>query len=183
MNESILGIPGVDIFDATKFQDFRGDLQMGFVREQFKLHRYPYDVDTIAVSTSYPYVFKGLHLQIPDKRGVIGGKLVLLQKGRIWDVLLDVRKTSPMYGKYRGFLWDSSDQKQVFIPHGVAHGFLCLEESSTLIYAFIGDYKYEWEKSINWADPAIGLQLPAMPMMISAKDHTGMLLKDVDVGM
>ena len=121
---------------------------------------------------------RGLHFQVPPKAQA---KLVRCGRGAIFDVIVDIRRDSPNYGKWSGYKLSANNGHQLFIPVGFAHGFLTLEPNSEIVYKCSDYYYPEMEDSLFWDDPDIGIDwgLNCEPIL-SAKDQTAPLLKDLE---
>lgn len=118
-------------------------------------------------STSAKNVFRGLHYQIPPRAMA---KLVRVSHGRVLDVVLDLRKTQPTYGKHFSIELSSSNRKQLFIPEGFAHGFLSLEEGTIFSYKCTDYYSKDHDKALLWSHPDLGISLPCPEPVLSEKD-------------
>ncbi|WP_338845892.1 dTDP-4-dehydrorhamnose 3,5-epimerase [Massilia sp. W12] len=129
-------------------------------------------------SKSARNVLRGLHYQIQHAQG----KLVRVTAGEVYDVVLDIRKSSPTFGQWEGFHLSGDNKRQVWIPPGFAHGFLVLSESAEFLYKTT-DYWYpEHERSIRWDDPALGIEWPLIgEPVLSGKDAAGLPLAQAEV--
>lgn len=147
-------------FNARKFQQATG-LDVAFVQDNH--------------SRSARGVLRGLHYQIQQTQG----KLVRVTQGCVFDVAVDIRKSSPTFGRWVGVELSAENYRQCWIPPGFAHGFLVLSESADFLYKTTDYYASEYEHCIRWNDPAINIQwpLPAAPEL-SAKDAAGRLLSE-----
>ena len=123
-------------------------------------------------------VLRGLHYQLHQPQG----KVVRALKGEIFDVAVDLRRSSPGFGQWFGVVLSAENKKQLWIPPGFAHGFLVLTEFAEVAYKATELYAPVHERSILWNDPAIGIAWPLdAPPTLSAKDQAGVLLKDAEV--
>jgi dTDP-4-dehydrorhamnose 3,5-epimerase len=116
-------------------------------------------------------VLRGLHYQAQNPQG----KLVRVVSGEVFDVVVDIRPQSPTYGKWVGEHLSASNQRQLWIPPGLAHGFLVLSESAEFLYKTTDYYTPEFERCLAWNDPGLGITWPLdgrMPV-VSAKDALG----------
>jgi dTDP-4-dehydrorhamnose 3,5-epimerase len=118
-------------------------------------------------SLSIKGVLRGLHLQRPPHAQ---GKLVRVVSGAVFDVAVDLRKSSPHYGKWCSAFLSAADKNQLFIPAGFAHGFAVLENQTVFSYKCTGYYNKESEACIAWDDPDLGVDWPLEQPIISAKD-------------
>lgn len=128
-------------------------------------------------SSSQKGVLRGLHYQTKQAQG----KLVRVIAGEIWDIAVDIRRSSPTFGKWVGIILSEENKRQIWIPPGFAHGFYVLSEQAQVTYKVSDYYAPEWECSILWNDPQIGIdwKISATPIL-SQKDINGKLLKDAE---
>jgi dTDP-4-dehydrorhamnose 3,5-epimerase len=128
-------------------------------------------------SCSKAGVLRGLHYQLPPHAQ---GKLVRVVKGAAFDVVVDIRRNSPTFGRWRGVDLSADNQRQLWIPAGFAHGFVALQDDTHFLYKTTAFYARDCERSIRWDDPAIGIHwpLPAdLPApLVAPKDATAPLL-------
>ena len=131
-------------------------------------------------SRSSQGVLRGLHYQLPPRAQ---GKLVRVVRGSVFDVAVDIRKGSPTFGQWVGALLTEDNHRQLWVPPGLAHGFLVLSESADFLYKTTDYYSPEHERCIRWEDPTIGIDWPALDVAIqlSAKDQAGVLLAEADL--
>ena len=121
-------------------------------------------------SKSAKGVLRGLHYQVQHAQG----KLVRVTQGAVFDVAVDIRKDSPTFGQWFGLELSADNRKQLWVPAGLAHGFLVTSESAEFLYKTTDFYHPEFERSILWNDPAIGIDWPLHMLeglpLLSAKD-------------
>lgn len=171
--------PDVVIIEPKIFGDDRG-----FFYESFNEARF---LELTGVSTRFVQdnhsksaknVLRGLHYQIKQAQG----KLVRVTAGEIFDVVVDIRKSSPSFGQWLGVTLSAENKRQLWIPAGYAHGFVVTSESAEVLYKTTDYWAPEYERSILWNDPAIGINwsMTAAPLL-SAKDQAGKLLADAEV--
>jgi len=123
-------------------------------------------------------VLRGLHYQIRQAQG----KLVRVVRGRVFDVAVDIRKSSPNFGRWAGIELSEENQRQLWVPAGFAHGFLVLSEFADFLYKTTDYYAPEFERSILWSDPDIGIEWPIHEMpLLSEKDRQGVPLSQAEV--
>lgn len=130
-------------------------------------------------SRSSRNVLRGLHYQIQQPQG----KLLRVALGEIFDVAVDVRKSSPTFGQWAGCLLSAENKRQFWVPPGFAHGFLVVSDVAEVLYKTTEYYAPEHERCILWNDPDLAITWPlsdAMPLL-SAKDQSGQLLKTAEV--
>ena len=123
-------------------------------------------------------VLRGLHYQIKQPQG----KLVRAVRGRIFDVAVDIRTSSPSYGRWTGVELSDENCRQLWVPAGFAHGFLVLSESADVLYKATDYYAPEHERCLAWNDPDVGIAWPlqAAPVL-SPKDAAGLPLREAEV--
>jgi dTDP-4-dehydrorhamnose 3,5-epimerase len=180
MNIVPTSIPDLLIVEPKIFGDERG-----FFFESFNAKRFSelMSVDLAFVqdnhSKSARHVLRGLHYQIRQPQG----KLVRVVAGEVFDVAVDIRKSSPSFGQSFGLILNAENKRMLWIPPGFAHGFLVLSETAEFLYKTTDFYAPEYERSILWNDPTLAIDWPidnAVPVL-SAKDQAGQLLKDAEV--
>jgi len=119
-------------------------------------------------SKSVKHVLRGLHYQIQQPQG----KLVRVIQGEVFDVAVDIRKSSPTFGRWIGMHLNAENKKQLWIPEGFAHGFVVLTETAEFLYKTTDYYAPEHERCIRWDDPALGIQWPIQGKpIVSVKDQ------------
>jgi dTDP-4-dehydrorhamnose 3,5-epimerase len=173
-------LPGVLIIEPRVFGDGRG-----FFMEVFRANEYaasgiagPFVQDNH--SASQKGVLRGLHYQILHPQG----KLVRAVLGEIFDVAVDVRRSSPTFGHWAGCILSAKNKYQLWVPQGFAHGFYVLSEWAEVIYKTTDYYAPEWERSILWSDPAVGIKWPLaddQKPIVSDKDSQGKLLSEAEL--
>lgn len=130
-------------------------------------------------SKSVRHVLRGLHYQLPPKAQ---GKLVRVIQGEVFDVAVDIRRSSPTFGQWVGEYLSAENKKQLWIPEGFAHGFLVLSDTAEFLYKTTEYYAPEYERSLLWNDPAIGIRWPIEgEPILAVKDATGSVLNEVEV--
>lgn len=173
-------IPDLLILEPKVFGDERG-----FFYESFNKRRFAEltGINTEFVqdnhSKSARHVLRGLHYQIQQAQG----KLVRVVAGEVLDVAVDIRKSSPTFGQAVAVNLSSENKRMFWIPPGFAHGFVVLSETAEFLYKATDFYAPEFERSILWNDPALGIdwQLNGATPLLAAKDQAGKLLKDAEV--
>jgi dTDP-4-dehydrorhamnose 3,5-epimerase len=170
MNVTGTAIEGVLILEPKVFGDERG-----FFTESFNQRAFNQAVGGEVTfvqdnhSRSSQGVLRGLHSQLPPHAQ---GKLVRVTHGVVFDVAVDIRKSSPTFGRWVGTELSGQTHRQLWLPPGMAHGFLVISESADLLYKTTDYYAPQAEVCIRWDDPAIGIVWPALrkPPTLSAKD-------------
>ncbi|HHJ80234.1 MAG TPA: dTDP-4-dehydrorhamnose 3,5-epimerase [Candidatus Tenderia electrophaga] len=129
-------------------------------------------------SRSAKGVLRGLHYQIQQPQG----KLVRVVEGEIYDVVVDVRRSSPTFGKRFGLTLSAEDKRQLWVPAGFAHGFVVTSDYAEVLYKTTDYWAPEYERSIIWNDPALGIDWPLDgEPLLSAKDKAGVPLAEAEV--
>lgn len=158
-------LPGVFIIQVRRFVDARGEFVKTFHEEMFREIGIDVNWQEDFFSVSKAGVLRGMHFQLPPHDHE---KLVYCISGRILDVVLDLRKTSEFYGQARSIELSSSDPHLVFIPKGMAHGFLALEDDSIVGYKTTVVHHPESDSGIHW--DSFGYKWPTAHPMLSARD-------------
>ena len=171
-------IPEVLILEPQVFGDDRG-----FFFESFNARKFE-QLTGVAVnfvqdnhSKSARDVLRGLHYQIRQPQG----KLVRVASGSIYDVVVDLRKSSPFFGRWVGVELSADNRRQLWVPPGFAHGFVVTSDSAECLYKTTDYWAPEYERSLLWNDPALGIDWPLTGApMLSGKDSAGLLLADAE---
>ena len=172
-------IPSVLIIEPRVFGDTRGFFFESFNQRAFN-QATSLDVNFVQDnhSRSSKGVLRGLHYQIQQPQG----KLVRVVRGSVFDVTVDLRKSSPTFGQWVGVELTEDNHCQLWIPPGFAHGFYVLSDSADFLYKTTDYYAPEFERSLIWNDPTIGIEWPLNTQpIISAKDVQGNKLADAEV--
>ncbi|MQA21333.1 dTDP-4-dehydrorhamnose 3,5-epimerase [Rugamonas rivuli] len=180
MNVIATPLEGLLVLEPRVFGDDRG-----FFYESFNARRFaeltgvtlPFVQDNH--SRSAKGVLRGLHYQIQQAQG----KLVRATAGSVYDVAVDLRKSSPTFGQWYGIELSAENKKQMWIPPGFAHGFVVTSDAAEFLYKTTDYWAPEHERSILWNDPAIGILWPALDAapLLSGKDQAAALLADAEV--
>ncbi len=176
-------LPGVLILEPQVFGDARGFFTESYNRRRFAAAT-GLDIDFVQDnhSRSARGVLRGLHYQIRQPQG----KLVRVVQGAVFDVALDIRRDSPTFGRWAGVELTADNRRQLWVPAGLAHGFVVLSDSADFLYKTSDYYAPEHERSIRWDDPAIGIQWPLAAHgidtpILSAKDREGLPLAQAEL--
>ena len=176
----------VKLLRPKRFGDDRGWFAEFFNASTFASLNLPTEFVQDNQSRSAMGVLRGLHYQLEKQQG----KLVRVLSGHIFDVAVDLRKSSPTFGKHEGFhlkpLDDENEPTMLWIPEGHAHGFLVLSESAEVLYKTTNLYHPPGERSIRWDDPTLNIQWPlealhGLTPAVSAKDARGSSFLDADL--
>lgn len=173
-------IPDVLILEPKVFGDARG-----FFYESFNAKRFAEVTGVTAPfvqdnhSRSARHVLRGLHYQIQQPQG----KLVRATLGEVLDVVVDIRKSSPTFGKSETVVLSADNKRMLWVPPGFAHGFVVLSEAAEFLYKTTDYYAPEYERSILWNDPALNIdwRLNGITPLLAAKDKAAKLLQDAEV--
>lgn len=173
-------IEGVYIIEPKVFNDARGYFFEAWKKEDFEQHIGKVEFVQDNESKSSYGVLRGLHYQKGD---CSQAKLVRVIKGKVLDVAVDIRKSSPTFGKYVMVELSDENKRQFFIPRGFAHGFLVLSDEAIFTYKVDNAYAPQADAGIRWNDPDINIQWPIDPAQVqtSEKDLKQPFLKDVEV--
>ncbi|MCX2898911.1 dTDP-4-dehydrorhamnose 3,5-epimerase [Pseudomonas mandelii] len=179
MNVIATDLPGVLIIEPKVFGDERGFFYESFNARAFEEAT---GLETRFVqdnhSRSQKGVLRGLHYQLENTQG----KLVRVTAGEVLDVAVDIRRSSPHFGKWVAVRLSAENHRQIWVPEGFAHGFVVLSEFAECLYKTTDYYTPSAERSIRWDDPELGIdwQLDEAPQL-SAKDQVATFLKDAEV--
>lgn len=177
MNVSETSLPGVLVITPKVFGDGRGFFlesynekrmaEMG-IRERFVQDNH---------SCSSQNVLRGLHYQIQHPQG----KLVRVVAGEIFDVAVDLRTTSPSFGRWHGVTLSADNRQMLWVPPGLAHGFYVLSSNAQVLYKTTDFYYPEFERTLAWNDPDLNIAWPLKgEPIVSAKDALGVRFKDAE---
>lgn len=172
-------IPGVFVIEPQMFGDARGYFMETYRKEIFDRHIGEVNFVQDNQSHSTYGVLRGLHYQ---KGCYSQAKLVRVLNGRVLDVAVDLRKSSPTFGKYVMVELSEENNKQLFIPRGFAHGFLVLSDTATFAYKVDNVYAPDQEATLMYNDPSVGIKwpLPVGELLLSTKDLSGKSLVEAD---
>ena len=179
MKVAATAIPDVLLLEPTIYEDERG-----FFFESFNQKRFE-DATGLNIrfvqdnhSRSVKRVLRGLHYQIRRPQG----KLLRVTAGEVFDVAIDLRRSSSTFGKYVGTVLSAANKKQLWIPEGLAHGYLVLSDAAEVLYKTTDYYSPEDERCLIWNDPDVGIDWPkdGAPIL-SEKDRLGLPLSKVEI--
>ncbi|MFM0248070.1 dTDP-4-dehydrorhamnose 3,5-epimerase [Paraburkholderia sediminicola] len=171
-------LPEVKVIEPKVFGDARGSFFESFNAQKFAEQ---VGSDVVFVqdnhSRSAKGVLRGLHYQIHHTQG----KLVRVVEGEVFDVAVDIRKSSPNFGKWVGVTLSVKNHRQLWVPPGFAHGFVVLSDSAQFLYKTTDYWFPEYERSIVWNDPEIGIEWPIdFEPLLAAKDAVGKRLSTAE---
>jgi dTDP-4-dehydrorhamnose 3,5-epimerase len=171
-------MPDVILIEPRLFPDPRGFFFESYKKSEF--HRAGIDADFVQDnhSRSTYGVLRGLHYQIPP---FAQGKLVRCISGAIWDVVVDVRRSSATFGRWVSLELSAGNRRILYVPPGFAHGFLTLSEVAEIVYKVSAEYSAAHDRGILWNDPEIGIEWPFSDVILSEKDTKNPKLSDAAV--
>lgn len=180
MNYIETSIKGVWVIEPKVFADKRGYFFESWKKEEFESHIGKVDFVQDNESRSSYGVLRGLHYQ---KGEFSQAKLVRVIKGKVLDVAVDLRKSSPTFGKYVAVELSEDNKRQFFIPRGFAHGFVVLSDDAIFTYKVDNVYAPQAEAGIKWNDETVNVEwpVPATDVVVSDKDDKAVALKDAEV--
>jgi dTDP-4-dehydrorhamnose 3,5-epimerase len=174
MNVTASELPGVLLLEPKVFGDARGFFMESYNRRAFAQAGITAEFVQDNHSRSARNVLRGLHYQLRQPQG----KLVRVVAGEIFDVAVDLRRSSAAFGRWAGFHLSAENKRMLWIPPGFAHGFLSLSDPAEVLYKATDFYAPEDERCVAWNDPAIGIRWPLQGApLISAKDAGGLSLQ------
>jgi dTDP-4-dehydrorhamnose 3,5-epimerase len=174
MKISTCDIPGLVIIDPKVFGDARG-----YFFESWNEQRYDLIVQARFVQDNISFsrkgIVRGLHFQNPNGQG----KLIQVFQGEVFDVAVDLRRSSPTFRKWHGILLSAENKKQFYIPPGFAHGFAVTSDTALFHYKCTEFYSQKDEMALKWDDPDLGITWPIQKPTISERDAKGLRLRDI----
>jgi dTDP-4-dehydrorhamnose 3,5-epimerase len=180
VNRIETNLPGVVLLEPKVFGDERGFFYESWNKRTLA-SALGVEVDFVQDnhSRSQRGVLRGLHYQIQQPQG----KLVRVVVGEVFDVAVDLRRSSPTFGQWAGFTLSADNKRLAWIPPGFAHGFLVTSEVAEFLYKTTDYYAPAHERSLLWSDPALGITWPDVGQQpqLAAKDVAGKLLRDAEL--
>ena len=179
MKTTETSLPGVFVIEPAVFGDQRGFFLDSYNRRKFaEMTGFDGDFVQDNHSKSSKSVLRGLHYQVQQAQG----KLVRVVRGEVFDVVVDVRRASPNFGRWSGVTLSEDNKRMVWIPPGFAHGFFVTSETCEFLYKTTDYWAPQHERSIRWDDPALKIEWPldGSPIL-SDKDRNAPLLADAEV--
>lgn len=173
-------IPDVVLVEPKVFGDQRGFFFEVYRLDYFQQAGIPEQFIQDNHSGSQKNTLRGLHYQIQHPQG----KLVRAISGEIFDVAVDIRRSSPTFLSWVGVRLSAKNRLQLWVPPGFAHGFLVMSEWAEVVYKVTDIYAPDWERTIAWDEPQIGVRWPILPgeqPVLSQKDRAGVQLPDADL--
>lgn len=173
-------IPEVILIEPRLFGDERGFFMETYRADLGGPHGIPSNFVQDNHSGSRRGTLRGLHYQVRQAQG----KLLRVVAGEIFDVAVDLRRSSPTFGRWTGAVLSTENRQQLWVPAGFAHGFYVLSEWAELVYKTTDYYAPQWERSLLWNDPTVGVEWPLLadaPLLLSPRDAAGQTLDQVEV--
>lgn len=177
MERIATAIPDVFVIAPKVFGDERGFFMESYNQRTMQALGLNQEFVQDNHSRSARGVLRGLHYQIEQPQG----KLVRVVAGEVFDVAVDLRRSSPTFGKWVGMTLSAENKRMAWIPPGFAHGFYVLSEHAEFLYKTTHYYAPEHERTLSWNDPAVGIQWPLIgEPTLSAKDQSGLALAQAE---
>jgi len=173
-------IPDILLIKPKVYEDPRGYFMETYRVDRFSAGGIPHNFVQENQSRSQKGVLRGLHYQIRHAQG----KLVRVISGEIFDIAVDIRRSSPTFGQWVGIILSAENRHQLWIPEGFAHGFYVTSSYAEVVYKVTDYYAPEWERSILWNDSQIGIEWPLLgdsAPILSQKDMDGKPLADAEL--
>ncbi|MES2793645.1 MAG: dTDP-4-dehydrorhamnose 3,5-epimerase [Planctomycetota bacterium] len=168
-------LAGVLRIEPRVFGDARGFFLETYQQTRFQDAGLPATFIQDNQSRSQRGTLRGLHFQSPQPQG----KLIFAIRGEIWDVAVDLRRSSPTFGQWYAVTLNETNHWQLYVPEGFAHGFCVLSETADVIYKCTSAYAPQHEQSLLWNDPELGIPWPISDPLLSGKDQRGVRLQDL----
>ena len=170
-----LSLDGPLIIEPKIFHDKRGFLYETWNQDVYSKNNIKFKLAQIIHSYSKKNTLRGIHFQYPH----LQGKLISVIHGKIFDVIVDIRKKSRTFGKWCGVILDSKKKKQLWVPEGFGHGYVVLSKDADVIYKCTCKYYAKNQQSIIWNDPDINIQWPTKRPILSKKDASALKLNEI----
>jgi dTDP-4-dehydrorhamnose 3,5-epimerase len=175
MNVLTCDLAGLLIIEPKVFGDARGFFLESWNRQRYAEAGLPMDFVQDNVSLSRRGTLRGLHFQKPNAQG----KLLQVLLGEVFDVAVDLRRSSPSFGRWHGLNLSGENKRQFYIPPGFAHGFYVVSETALFQYKCTELYSPKDELTLKWDDPEIGIAWPGPQPLLSEKDKKGLPLRQL----
>ena len=175
MNVISCEIAGLLIIEPIVFGDGRGYFMESWNQKRYSEVGLNSDFVQDNVSFSRRGILRGLHFQNPEPQG----KLLNVLQGEVFDVAVDLRKSSPTFGRWHGLTLSAENKRQFFIPPGFAHGYAVTSETALFTYKCTAFYSAQNELTLAWNDPEVDVQWPVKDPQLSEKDARGLRLREL----
>lgn len=172
-----LEIPDVVLIEPRGFEDARGFFMETYRRSEFEAHGVPGPFVQDNYSFSVRNVLRGLHYQ---KNPSAQAKLVMVVRGSVFDVAVDLRRGSPTFGKWVGQVLTEENRRMLYVPVGFAHGFCVLSKDARVLYKVTAEYDPDLDGGVIWNEPEIGIRWPIEKPILSEKDSRLPRLSEAD---
>ncbi|HWM94975.1 MAG TPA: dTDP-4-dehydrorhamnose 3,5-epimerase [Thermoanaerobaculia bacterium] len=162
-------LAGAFVLEPERFEDDRGFFARTYDRDQFEAHGL--DPEVVQCSVSYNHrrgTLRGLHFQAAPHEEI---KLVRCTRGRMWDVIVDIRSGSPTRGQHFALILSAGEGNALYVPKGVAHGFITLEDETEVFYQISERYSPEHSRGYRWDDPTFAISWPEPVTVMADKDR------------
>ncbi|MEM9243617.1 MAG: dTDP-4-dehydrorhamnose 3,5-epimerase [Pseudomonadota bacterium] len=179
MKVSDTKIPGVKLIQPDVYGDERGYFYESFQQQRYHDH----GIEAVFIQDNQSYSRRGVLRGLHHQKQYTQGKLVSAMSGQIFDVVVDIRHGSPTFGQWLSVILTGEQHNQLYVPPGLAHGFLVMSETAHFAYKCTDYYHPESEMSIQWHDPDIGIAWPLenIAPVVSAKDNNACRLRDIPI--
>jgi len=174
-----LALPGAVLLEPTVYRDTRGAFFEAWNERAFTAAGIDFRFVQENVSVSKRHVLRGLHYQVSQ----VQGKLIRVLAGAVFDVIVDLRRTSPCFGQSLSVTLDAREPRSLWVPPGFAHGFLALDDDTHVQYKVTDFWAPQAERTLAWDDPALGIKWPLPPQttpVLSEKDRRGQRLAQTE---
>jgi dTDP-4-dehydrorhamnose 3,5-epimerase len=176
MRVTRIDIPGVLLLEPTLLSDHRGSFMETYHEDRYRNAGISEQFVQDNYSRSIRNTLRGLHFQEPQAQG----KLVMALEGTVYDVVVDIRKGSPSFGRWYGVELSGDNLRQMYIPPGCAHGFCVMSATASFLYKCTVYYSPQYDRGIRWNDPVVGIVWPISEPILSPKDQNLRLLSAMD---
>jgi dTDP-4-dehydrorhamnose 3,5-epimerase len=165
--------------ERAVFPDDRGYFSELFKRSELEANGLPSDFVQENLARSSGNVVRGLHFQNPDS---VQGKLVSVVQGAIWDVAVDLRKSSPTFGEWVAAELSEENRRSLWVPEDFGHGYAVLSDDTLVVYRATGEYDPKAEAGVRWDDLELGIEWPLADPLLSPKDAALPSLAEANIG-
>ena len=177
MKISDTGLKDAFVINPVLHGDERGYFFEGFSRQRLaEAMGYDFDVAQVNHSRSTKHILRGLHYQVEN----VQAKLIWATSGEIFDVIVDLRRSSPHFGQWRGIRLSADNRQRILVPAGFAHGFLVLSETAEITYLTSDIYNPAGERFLRWDCPQIGIEWPVSNPTLNERDAAAPGLSDCE---
>ena len=177
MKISDTGLKDAYVINPVLHGDERGYFFEGFSRQRLaEAMGYDFDVAQVNHSRSTKHILRGLHYQVEN----VQAKLIWATSGEIFDVIVDLRRSSPHFGQWRGIRLSADNRQRILVPAGFAHGFLVLSETAEITYLTSDIYNPAGERFLRWDCPQIGIEWPVSNPTLNERDAAAPGLGDCE---